>query len=108
LQGRAYLRQGSTGTAKGILEKVTTMVDTLHQHRRLLGEVHELHGDACRAQKFWDKAGNSYDKSKSYYRLLDENASVARVDLKIKKNDDHVTDMSVSEEPPLVWEARAS
>lgn len=107
LQGRAYLRQGSTGTAKGILEKVTFAADTLHQHRRLLGEVHELHGDACRAQKFWDKAGTSYEKSKSFYRQLDDNTGVTRVDLKLRKIDDRITDMPVSEEPPLVWEARA-
>jgi tetratricopeptide (TPR) repeat protein len=105
LQGRAYLRQGSTGTAKTVLEKVITVADTLQEHRRLLAEVHELHGDACRAQKFWDRAGNSYEKSKTFNRLLDDNAAVARLDLKIKKNNERDWNLSLNEEPQLVWEA---
>jgi tetratricopeptide (TPR) repeat protein len=101
LQGRAHLRLGATGKAKSILERVTSQADAMHEHRRLLGEVHELHGDACRAQTFWPMASTSYDKSKSYYRQLDDNSAVARIDLKIEKNNRHVTEVSVDEEPRL-------
>jgi tetratricopeptide (TPR) repeat protein len=107
LQARAHLRLGATGKAKGILERVTSQADTLHEHRRLLGEVYELHGDACRAQGFWPMANTSYDRSKSYYRQLDDNSAVARIDGKIGENNRHVTDVQVNEEPPLVWEAAA-